>query len=373
MTMGRGAFDILRTATAGRVTTLFCPDVELGRAQVRAAAEEMEPLPTLVTLEWATTPSLAHELDEIRNALAQGALDLWPQWYLSAESRFAEAGQLASQLNELLPRVGEVVPGASSSWLREATRLCQIGLLPVVPTMPSAVQVRQLALALDPNRLILALSVVDFATSSTRIKALAHAAEWLATESKTKTLLLVPETWSGKRELDHVNYGAVLLERDDFTAPTRITEKPSVHEKGGTRPSLHKDDVPLQVVVGPFTGKPHPTSEVEQTVYQEIIADPELRGLFEYNQPLTPLGGKSFIVDLLWRQGRLIVELDGPEHHGHMAYVRDRDRDYRFLMDGYHTLRVPNAEVYTDVRRVLEKIRNVVRKLTPRTEGPTES
>lgn len=134
-----------------------------------------------------------------------------------------------------------------------------------------------------------------------------------------------------------------------------------------------KDDVPLQVVVGPFTGKPHPTSEVEQTVYQEIIADPELRGLFEYNQPLTPLGGKSFIVDLLWRQGRLIVELDGPEHHGHMAYVRDRDRDYRFLMDGYHTLRVPNAEVYTDVRRVLEKIRNVVRKLTPRTEGPTES
>lgn len=374
MTMGQGAFDILRAATAGRVTTLFCPDVALGRAQVRAAAEEMEPLPTLVTLEWATAPSLAHELDEIRDALAKGALDLWPHWYLSAEGRFTEEmGRLTANRAEFFPSVGEAVLGASASWLKKAGRLCEAGRLPVVLSMPSAAQVRQLALALDPNRLILALSVLDEAASPTRIKALAHAAEWLATESRAKTLLLVPGTWSGKRELDHVNYGAAVLERDELQAPPRMPESSNAPSKEAAERSFHSDGTPLQVVVGPFTGKPHPASEVEQTVYQEMIADPELRDLFEYNQPLTSFGGKSFIVDLLWRQGRLIVELDGPEHHGHMAYVRDRDRDYRFLMDGYRTLRIPNAEVYADVARVVDKIRNVVRKLTPRTEGAAES
>lgn len=201
-----------------------------------------------------------------------------------------------------------------------------------------------------------------------RLRGLAHAAEWLAVESRAKTLLLLPERWSGRRELDHVTYGAITLTRDEITPPpaenTDIPPSVRVHEE-----AFRDQDAPLHVVVGPITGKPHPASEVEQLVHREIMADPDLRGLFEYNQRLLSFGEKAFIVDLLWREGRLIVELDGPEHHGHMAYVRDRDRDYRFLMHGYQTLRIANAEVYTDIDRVLDKIRNVVRKVEAPLKG----
>lgn len=366
--MGWGALEILRDAAAGRVTTLFCPDVALGRAQVRAVAEELDPLPTLVALEWSAAPSLAHELDEIRNALADAARTLWPNWYLAAETRFSSSEPSASDLDEVASHVGSRVAGASSSWLKQATKLCKSGQSPIVEQMAAAEQVRQLALAIDPNRLTFALSVLADEATPARLRGLAHAAEWLAVESRAKTLLLLPERWSGRRELDHVTYGAITLTRDEITPPpaenTDIPPSVRVHEE-----AFRDQDAPLHVVVGPITGKPHPASEVEQLVHREIMADPDLRGLFEYNQRLLSFGEKAFIVDLLWREGRLIVELDGPEHHGHMAYVRDRDRDYRFLMHGYQTLRIANAEVYTDIDRVLDKIRNVVRKVEAPLKG----
>jgi hypothetical protein len=52
LTLGVGAAAVLREARLGRVTTLFCDDVPHARRQVRAAAEEIDALPTLVALEW---------------------------------------------------------------------------------------------------------------------------------------------------------------------------------------------------------------------------------------------------------------------------------------------------------------------------------
>jgi very-short-patch-repair endonuclease len=368
MTMGIGALEILGDAKAGRVTTVFCSDVALGRSQIRAAAEELDPLPTLVALEWVSAPSLAHELDEIRDALADAALTLWPNWYVTAEKRFTAQERTVQDLHRLATKVGVTVPGASTSWLKEASKLCELRHRPVVEPMVAAEQVRQLALAIDPNRLVFALSVHAEEATSARIKALAHAAEWLAAEARAKTILLLPATWAGRGELDHVTYGAITLTRDETTpALDEPTDAPpSVHDLGSGELSPRAEE-PLQIVVGPVTGKPHPASEVEKLVYQELMADAELRNLFEANQRLMSFGEKPYIVDLLWRAGQLIIEIDGPEHHGHMAYVRDRDRDYRFLVSGYQTLRIANAEVYADVERVLGKIRHVVRtRLSPK-------
>jgi very-short-patch-repair endonuclease len=370
-----GATEVVERAERGRVTTIFCTPVALARSQIRAAAEELDPVPTLVALEWTHAPSLARELDEIGAALASAAQSLWPAWYVTAEERFEAAPCDGSSLGTLLAKVSLRFPGASASWLREAYRRCERGKLPVVRNVASAEQVRQLSLALDPARLVFALSVDVADVAPARLRGLARAAEWLAHEARAKTLLLVPEGWRGRPELDHVTYGAVSLETDAPYAPDRPSERPQADldaspatyaagEAVGNGAPKDASDLP-HVTVGPIAGKPHPSSEVEQLVYARLAADPELAGLFEFNQRLSAFGDKHYIVDIVWRTGRLVVELDGQEHNGQIAYARDRERDYRLLVSGYATLRVPNAEVWVDVDSVITKIRNVVHRLGP--------
>jgi very-short-patch-repair endonuclease len=367
--------EVVERAERGRVTTIFCAQVALARRQIRSATEELEPVPTLVALEWTHAPSLARELDEICDALGSAAQSLWPAWYVTAEERFEAAPSAGGSLEALVAKVSLRFPGASASWLREAYRRCERGRLPVVRNVASAEQVRQLSLALDPARLVFALSVDVTDVAPARLRGLARAAEWLAHEARSKTLLLVPEGWRGRPELDHVTYRAVSLETDAAYTSDRASERPrpgadglaASNEAGetagdaqprGTRDSPH-------VTVGPIAGRPHPSSEVEQLVYARLAADPELTGLFEFNQRVSAFGDKHYIVDLVWRTGRLVVELDGQEHNGQIAYARDRERDYRLLVSGYATLRVPNAEVWVDVESVITKIRNVVHRLEP--------
>lgn len=375
-----GATEVMEQAERGRVTTLFCEAVPLARSQLRAAAEELEPVPTLVQLEWERAPSLARELDEIRDALADAARSLWPAWYVSAEERFHEA-PASGGIDALVAKIGALHPGASVSWLRDAYHRCQVGRRPLVRRLASAEQVRQLAFALDPARLVFALSVNADQASSARLRGLARGAAWLAHESQAKTLLVVPEGWRGHAELDHVTYGALTLELD----PPQVRVQPMVPPPAGfvadSKPcndvctgsrAAHVGETEAgagrqgpHVSVGPIAGKPHPASEVEQLVSARLAADAELRGMFECNQRLSAFGGKHYIVDLVWRTGKLVIELDGPEHNGQLAYARDRERDYRLLVSGYSTLRVPNAEVCVDVDSVITKIRHVVHRLSP--------
>src|SRR5690606_32534395 len=85
LVMGLLAADALTRAKSGRVLTLYCDNVDLGRRHLREATEELDPMPTLVALEWEQAPSLARELYEIQDALADAAMSLWPNWYITAE------------------------------------------------------------------------------------------------------------------------------------------------------------------------------------------------------------------------------------------------------------------------------------------------
>jgi very-short-patch-repair endonuclease len=372
------AAEVLDQAQLGRVATLFCDEVAPARRQLRDAAEELDPVPTLVTLDWQYAPSLARELDEIRDALADAAGSLWPAWYVTAEERFASTRVAQVGVEALATRIQdqECYPGASRGWLREAFARCAKGKRPVVRRLASTEQVRQLSLALDPSRLIFALSVELAEVVPARVRGLARAAEWLALEAHAKTVLLVPKAWRGHPELDHVTYGAMLLDPDEPYPIERISEQPRADvgensplgDKPASALSNHHSEL-LHVSVGPIVGKPHPGSEVEQLIHARLCADDELSTLFEFNQRVHAFGNKHYIVDLVWRAGGLIVELDGPEHNRPQAYFQDRDRDYRLFMSGYATLRVPNAEVWIDVDSVITKIRNVVQRLGPPKKG----
>jgi hypothetical protein len=250
---GTSTNDVFKSAETGRVLSVFCDDVGLVRRQLRVSSEEHRPIPTLVALEWENAPPLARELEEICSALAEAAHELWPNWYITAEERFEHARPADLPLARLIVELMETPILASASWLREAWELARERRLPIVSRVSAAEQVRQLSQALDPSRLIFALSVARPDVSPARVRGLARAAEWLAHESRAKVMLLLPFSWQGHSELDHVTYGALSVQAN---------EAPGLEWGGDGSPLL--PDAPVQVVLGPVVGRPHPASAVEK-------------------------------------------------------------------------------------------------------------
>jgi len=108
--------------------------------------------------------------------------------------------------------------------------------------------------------------------------------------------------------------------------------------------------------------KAHHKSNTQERVRLAVLKDPELGPLFEFNKSApTNVLGQPPCVDLLWCDGRVVVELDGHEHFIDPKYGQDRHRDYELLVAGYLVLRITNAQAATDLQFAIEKIRKVVR------------
>jgi very-short-patch-repair endonuclease len=126
--------------------------------------------------------------------------------------------------------------------------------------------------------------------------------------------------------------------------------KPGGH---GKRPDFEK-----------IIGGPHPRSKGEQLLYDYIMGDPFLKGLFTFNTPLKTKDGSNLIVDLLWAGGKLVIEVDSFRYHRHKdAFESDRHRDYLLFLSGYRVLRLTNIEIMRSVDEAAEKIRDIVRFL----------
>jgi very-short-patch-repair endonuclease len=111
----------------------------------------------------------------------------------------------------------------------------------------------------------------------------------------------------------------------------------------------------------PWRGAPHPLSDIEQRLAAMLGDDPELAALFCFNQFVDTVRGSRPKVDLVWADGRLVIELDGyPDHATRRAFIGDRHRDYELALSGYTVLRLANDEVVQDFGRAIEKIRDLV-------------
>ena len=86
--------------------------------------------------------------------------------------------------------------------------------------------------------------------------------------------------------------------------------------------------------------------------------------------PATNVLVEGFLVDALWRNERLIVELDGYAYHRtRAAFERDRRRDATLTTAGYRILRFTHLMLERERARVVATLRSFLvapRRLTPR-------
>lgn len=348
-TQTAGAIDhLLGTAEAGRVIML----TGISSSELQALIEPGETTGRMVLMLNArqTYPSLS--IEQIIDSLADLTLSFWPVWYDNRDfSSYGRdtAGKLALKIQ--LREIGTLLPQVSQSWAASACSLAMAGLRPRVQSVAADVEVLQLCSAINASGLVL---IFDLGSLPRAEEAwpLVNALEWVARVGNCAVVALVEQFPTDAPPYDRIRYGACTI-------------------CGSDGPSKEAPEVGLKPLwVGPVRGRPHPLSTEEKRLAEALAADYELAALFAFNQTIETVHGSRPRVDLLWRIGRLVIEVDGyPDHGSRTAFARDRHRDYELLLSGYTVLRLANDEVARDLERTLGKIRAVVGLLRSRLMG----
>ena len=285
--------------------------IGLGQAQLDEVLAGRSTAPRMLRLDLTGVSTASVAIDRILNDLADLAAALWPDW---------DGIETPTLLPGLLP-----------SWRRAATRFAAAGRRPRFTRIARETELLHL-LSVLPGLVLLA--EVD-ALRSERAAPIIAALDWCRRHGAAVVFLLGEEPAS-KSPWDVLLYEAVIVE-------------PLPIEPALRRLILPPSDDGLR------------GSAIERRMREALRAAPDLAGLFE-DEVTLQLGvlGPTPRVDLLWREGRVVVELDGPEHERDPNYGADRHRDYELLVAGYLVLRLTNAEVELDLGRSLDKVRRVV-------------
>lgn len=340
---------------------LLCVD-GIDLAGLRALFEDIELPPhasRLLFLPLASADSSEALAENIIAALADIALKLWPVWYRDVSFPGRGVDTLARlAVIAVARRVAAGMPGVLPAWVEAAALLALDGRPPRVPQTPAGTQLDQLARLIGPDGLVLAVDIPRGALSSPRAEALVHGLEWVARHLRGAMVVVFPEPPGERSPFDRIRHGVRRFAADvGGTAPAA----PGADAHAVQRPSPGPE--PEEPWLLPWRGRPHPLSAVEQRLARLIEADEELAPLFGFNIPVETVRGSRPRVDLLWAEGRLVVELDGYADHGtRAAFLRDRHRDFELRLSGYAVLRLPNDEIAQDCWLALEKIRDLVRQ-----------
>jgi very-short-patch-repair endonuclease len=282
--------------------------------------------------------------------LAETARRLWPVWFSNVSFAACDAGTLGKLAAGAIVREATArVRGLNAAWTEAGTRLALDGRAPRVNGVPPAVELSQLVLAIGGSRLALIVDADEAMTDVHHAPALMHALEWIAQHSGASVVILFPELPAFGSPFDRVLYGARRA-TDEAHADAPIVEPP------------YPDSAENASWFAPWRGAPHPMSEIEQRLAALLDADGELSRLFHFNWLIETVRGSRAKVDLVWLDGRLVVELDGYDDHSTRgAFIGDRRRDYELALTGYTVLRLANDEIVQDFGRAVEKIRDLVR------------
>ena len=335
--------DVLEQLSPGQAQVVLCHNVTEDLAYLLDATNYVR-WQRVITHVWELLPGQSQAIAEVVETFAQVAFELWPAWY-QQDNLFIESGTSVTDVlmnRYACSRLQATRDNISLPWLKDAVQRCQQHKVPFLSDFPHGLQLTQLAFALDSDGLILAIA--DPQPASHCLLGLAKAITWIADHTHSRLVLLLPENLSTADELESMLYGAISL-RNEATV---------------VQQTAHPQEA--KYTLFPFHGSPHPFSPGEQTLAALLAQDAELASLFKFNQRLQSVRLSKFVVDLLWPQGRVVVEIDGYRYHGNrLGFSCDRNRDYELLISDYIVLRLPHDEVMADPAVAIEKIRDVVR------------
>ncbi|MGD1862008.1 MAG: endonuclease domain-containing protein [Leptolyngbyaceae cyanobacterium] len=340
----------LSQTAPGRVTTFLSAEV-LDVINQLALVDTCDR--QFVVQMWEQLPQPNRLIPDVLATVAEAAYGIWPAWYDQEEPFLAdENGTVAETilLNQFKCKdLNSESQDICLPWLRQAVRACQIGKVPMLSEFSRAVQLSQLLLAIAPHNVSLIVIVADPNPAKHQLLGLAKSMHWLADKTQAPIALLLPEQLANRPELDAVLYDAnTLTLAADNSSPDAALEGTGIEE--------------AKHILVPVQGRPHPFSPGEQRLAEKLLQDSELGPLFQFNRPVHTVHHQNYRVDLLWAEGRVVVEIDGYRYHSNRyAFSRDRQRDYELLISGYVVLRLPHDEVINDIELTVEKIRHVVR------------
>ncbi len=339
------ALDPLPLPAPSQVRLVFALNVNSYRIASSHEATASRDQPRSISIRYDRLPAGKMLVEDVLGHMADIALAQFPNWY-GALIPFAEIDRWTSRFDSLVAdlaiQYGLLERGVSIPWSRAARNLCHAGERPLPDDFTRSVHAAQLALAIEPSPLLIALFLHDSNPDPGALHGLARTSEWLAKKAPARVVVVVPDALSASKELDCINFEAV---------------RPSARHDPGE--SLPEED--SRVSVSPLIGHPNPLSRGEQMLAKRLAQDEMLTGLFKFNIRVPTLRGNQYLVDLLWTDGRLVVEVDGYEFHSdRVAFSGDRRRDYDLMISGYLVLRLPQDEVVEDVELAVEKIRDLV-------------
>lgn len=318
-------------------------------AALREVIDQAEHIPNGRRALFATLPaarSVAAYVEDAITLLAEAALRLWPVWFGDVSFAMCGDNTLGRHAARAIVRETAVnVPGISATWAEAAAHLALAGCRPRVDGALPSIEIAQLSLTISRAGLVLATE----ANTTANAAALVHALEWIAQHSHAAIVVLFSELPSPNPPFDRILYGARRV--SGLAGAGHEIRDNGLRLTGQT-----------ELWLAPWRGTPHPMSEIEQKLAAMLLADAELAPLFCFNRFVDTVRGSRPKVDLVWTDGRLVVELDGyPDHSTPRAFLSDRHRDYELALSGYTVLRLANEEIQQDFGRAIEKIRDVVR------------
>lgn len=341
------SFPALNGLVAGQVRGVFTSEIHGTLQSVREWADTQGPGHRTVFHAIGVEFSRDEMIEGLVRRFAEAALVVWPDWY-GSPGLFGDAAEKAWQsllddaATQTASRTRRFV---QRGWLALAVAACRKGNFPLLPEFGLTVQLRQLALALATEQLALVVAVPPVeAPGEGQLRTLGRVLEWVGRIAQARVLAILPRGWADQAEQAGIPSDYRLV---DEAVP-------------GTIEGVRGDEaVP---VVCPIIGKPHPASPGEQKLAAWLQRDPFLQGLFEFNVRVPTRAGNAFLVDLVWRAGKVIVEIDGYGFHSsRAAFASDRRRDAELVLSDFLVLRLPHDEVVSDVDLALDRIRDFVR------------
>jgi len=358
--------------------------IGLTGASPQALALSLEPLPdgapAVLTYAATAAPTASAMVGSVLSELETAAVALYPAWLPDAEG-IAPGGagvgavralalEMASGTHHFGPFVADL---AQTSLRGEAP-----GSARFPPEVRAAGLARVLAAAFGRPRVALLIDVPE-GLSARDEDVLLAGGEWLAHRAgmgvwltgarlasvdrlETVMVRLPAEVAAIARDVPETSVRPAVTAHAS-EGPARAGSAPAAAYRGAFLPpsGTRESDLRRPAVRYPaVAGRPHPASAAEQALERALaVCDWAAGRAWNQTHQSHPLA-LSIRLDLLWRQERCVVEIDGPEHREAVRFEADRRRDVQLQLDGYAVLRFTNAQIASDLETVVRQLERFV-------------